>query len=1238
MRRDLQEGCRSKIRGRRRSFESLESRCVLSAAPELVMDLNQSPVGSEPSQLTMVGNTLFFLADDHWGNKEIWKSDGTSAGTTLVQDSFSPGSPREITYLQASGSQLFFRAYQWPSGYELWKSDGTTQGTMLVKDIAPGVTTQPNGGQYINSSRPRDLTDVNGTLFFSASGELWKSDGTEAGTVRVKDINPGANPSYPTRMTNVDGTLYFIAHDPSPALWKSDGTESGTQKIIAVPGAQQFSFVGSVGDVLVYSIQLGATTGVWRTDGTTSGTYRLNGSAGQSLSFGGTGAFHDGRLFFAASDSIGRRVWQTDGTIAGTSLAAVVSISSAFHVHALDDSVVFLGAPYQGTLQLWRVGNTPETFESVVDFGIPELWAGIRNPTVAGERLYFESRELDNVIYLWTTDGTAQGTQRLLSLSSANRRLWDTAIEKSGENQVFLVADDGIHGAELWKSNGTVEGTVLVHDVGIVTEGLYGRNEYAWSRFFYPHLAVSNGITFLSGDDGVTGRNLFRTDGSVSGTALVYDFLPGPTDWGYYALRYDIGPMRLFPANGLLYFDRGYNWETRELWRSDGTTEGTFPLVEFGPLSTYFEWYLGPTESQLFFIGAADGAGTELWRSDGTVAGTRRVKDIRPGSSSSEPRSFFVSNEILYFSADDGIHGRELWRSDGTEAGTYMVADIRTGGDSSKPYPSAALNGKIVFKADDGQHGGELWITDGTAAQTHMVVDLTPGIGSGFNAFVGILENQLLFSGGPAGSHRGHLYTTDGTVEGTRFLHSVWPQNFAVAFDSGENEGLLLFSGYDDEHGWELWQSDGTVAGTKLIRDINPGPDSSIVSYPYYVTFHHGIAFFTANDGAHGWELWSSDGTYDGTSMVADILPGTRYGAGSRIIINGDTLYMLANDGIHGLELWKLELNRAPIASIHAETSAYRGETLTFLFSALDPPPTETGALFTYRIDWDGDGTVDETVSGPSEGISVSRTFPIRGTYRVLVTAIDSEGAESAPVEHLLEVSDYVVRTNAEGRRDLYWGGTAGADAVYFLPNVSGGVAMLSLVENGQSAYRSQQAPWIDGAVYAFGYGGDDILVAEFLAQRVKIDGGDGNDILVGGMNSDTLQGGAGHDLILGGARATDEGDQIGGGDGNDLLWGGFGADTLDGGAGQDLLSGELLAFDDLPSALIAIKAEWTSPRTRAARIANLQGIGTGPRGNGDTFLIDGLTSREDDDVDTLLADPELDWALFWGLELASDE
>src|SRR4029077_2524408 len=127
--------------------------------------------------------------------------------------------------LAAVGGTLFFAANDGDRGRELWKRDRTGAGTVLVKDINPGSSYGFPVGSY-----PHYLTDVGGTLFFAANDgtnslELWKSDGSAAGTVLVKDINPGGgnNGSLPNELTNVNGTLYFSVFVPASGieLWKS---------------------------------------------------------------------------------------------------------------------------------------------------------------------------------------------------------------------------------------------------------------------------------------------------------------------------------------------------------------------------------------------------------------------------------------------------------------------------------------------------------------------------------------------------------------------------------------------------------------------------------------------------------------------------------------------------------------------------------------------------------------------------------------------------------------------------------------------------------------------------------------------------------------------------------------------------------------------------------------------------------------------------------------------------------
>ena len=199
-------------------------------------------VVADAINLTNVNGTLFFTANDG----QLWKSDGTASGTTLVTEIVSQGpyavSPSFLTNVNGT---LFFRANDGVTGYELWKSDGTASGTLRVKDIRPGSS----------NASPRDLTNVDGTLFFTADDgvngrELWQSDGTSSGTVLVKDIQAGSSSAigYQPSLMNVNGTLFFSANDGvhGEELWQSDGTEAGTVLVEDLTGDAGGSKPGSI--------------------------------------------------------------------------------------------------------------------------------------------------------------------------------------------------------------------------------------------------------------------------------------------------------------------------------------------------------------------------------------------------------------------------------------------------------------------------------------------------------------------------------------------------------------------------------------------------------------------------------------------------------------------------------------------------------------------------------------------------------------------------------------------------------------------------------------------------------------------------------------------------------------------------------------------------------------------------------------------------------------------------------
>ena len=285
------------------------------------------------SNLTMVGSTLFFTADDGATGTELWKSNGSPASTVRVKD-IKPGagssSPAHLTNV---GGVLFFAAHTDDKGTELWKSDGSAVGTKIVKEISRG------------NANPRHLVDYNGRLFFSATSpagfELWKSDGTAANTILVKDIVEGIGSSNPARLTVSNNSLYFVALHPNSGreLWTSDGTTGGTILMKDIrPGTQT-----STPENLTHAngkLMFTANDGVhgdelWSSDGTLAGTALVKdmtpgpqGSNNTNLLFGKRmGHFRNinGILYFMASPNSTDYFFRSDGTEAGT-----VIITEAF--------------------------------------------------------------------------------------------------------------------------------------------------------------------------------------------------------------------------------------------------------------------------------------------------------------------------------------------------------------------------------------------------------------------------------------------------------------------------------------------------------------------------------------------------------------------------------------------------------------------------------------------------------------------------------------------------------------------------------------------------------------------------------------------------------------------------------------------------------------------------------------------------------------------------------------------
>ena len=796
----------------------------------------------------------------------------------------------------------------------------------------------------------------------------------------VLDINTQYTPvdSSPVWLGKMGNLIYFIAR-PVPsttaggaALFKTDGTAAGTVQVAPIDGFGVFGY-----------------------------------QAGTLFISAGTKAY-----FLASTTAAGQEVWVTDGTAAGTHMVADIYPGSGGGsprlLGLIGTDLIFAEQQSDNTLQVFRTDGTSAGTRAISTFAQSRY--GVVNESLAINGKVFVVLDSGTVCCqpdLWVTDGTSAGTVQIDSNEGYPWHLQPSSLRPFGNSVAMLTNTENLGTEPSFVD--TTTNTLTVLDT---IPGAGG------GAVFASTVASMDGFILFLRDNGSNGLQLWRSDGTLGGTTLVEDTGPGFSGWG---LGQGVTVTRV--GNRAVFFSVNAQ-NGVQLWGSDGTSQGTVPLVANPGMNAVLVNPLGVTGTHGYF-GVYTGSDYRVVVTDGTPAGTHVLTDAGPLDAISISETQVVGDDNLafidtyypdttsgttkhqfaylpqtnvlthlrdtalnlagdaaladsgrmFFDSTDPVHGDEPWVSDGTVAGTQIMDDIAQEIRSNDSNPSylTDVGGTLYFAADDGVHGAELWKSDGTASGTSLAFDIVPGAtGSNPTQIVNWNGSVYFFAGNP---YYGNFMRTTGPVSAVTTLAPLVPEprptdpNFnqslcyfprAVPFN-----GRLYFGASDGSAaGFKLWATDGTVAGTVSVANA-AGP-------PCNLTVFNGRLYFQATgSGLSGTQLWSTDGTAAGTGLALKGPVFAQVNSSLQLVVFNNRMYFVASDsnGTSGLYV-----TDGTVAGTQLVKAAAAGPIGVSNGRLVLLNPISVGTNFAQEI-WVSDGTAGGTA--PLAGVQMPFGTPI---------------------------------------------------------------------------------------------------------------------------------------------------------------------------------------------------------------------------------------------------------------------
>lgn len=758
-----------------------------------------------------------------------------------------------------------------------------------------------------------------------------------------------------------------------------------------------------------------------------------------------------------------------------------------------------------------------------------------------GDATFFATYDRTNGQVLWASNGIASETRLIKDIETApsTASTWYVSGRQNAlvvNGIYYFTAVDNAHGRELWRSDGTPDGTYMVRDI------VAGAGDSDPEGF-----VDVNGQLFFTAN-----RKIWKTDGTEGGTQQVRAVDPlGFHDAERMATRFGELYFTTYPA-GDPYF--GSN-NTGQLWKTNGQAGGTTLVADINGTEDSTD-AVGPrfnlihVNDTIYFTAGNSTHGYELWRTDGTHQGTRMVADIAPGPASSTPTDLVMYKGSLYFSAAGG-----LWKSDGTPEGTVRVSDV------ANPTQLTVVHRTLYFVSDTEPYGRELWHTDGTGAGTKLARDIRPetaGESADSDPDSMISYGGHVFFRANDGTHGYELWHSDGTVRGTIMLNDFAAAGSSVAMPFAAIGGRVLSASRDPV------SSRWSVASVAI-----PGP-----SRPERPMLEHGFdTGVSRNDNntqknqpefigeamAGATVRLYADGVEVGRTIAEDgtwsIVPFQKFKDG-RYQLTAAATDELGNEGEPSERLSFKVDNKAPSASLASANlqsvkvrfTDHVGGTLALddmSLQRLDNGAVIPASAMLLQFD---DKTNVATITFPGLPGGVLPSVP----YRLTISARSVADLAGNRLDRKTGMEFFPGAVSSASKQLLRVVGTSAADDIVIKLNPEND-RFLQVVLNGQTTeypVRQYSSVKIDAA------GGNDTIRFDHSAGQFKlaarIYGGAGADTIFAGAGRDRIYAGPGNDVIWGGS----SGDILYGDEGDDLIYGEAGNDYIAGGSGADSIFG----------------------------------------------------------------------------------